>query len=92
MKKLRILIFLLFKKCQQFANNVNSYFLNESFIEIENDFPDKRVSKKKKLSGEKCQDNCRNQSPYEKFKSDAFSILETILNSIDQDVYQMEDF
>ncbi|KAL5236882.1 hypothetical protein ACI65C_004292 [Semiaphis heraclei] len=35
------------------------------------------------LSGEKSQDESRNQSPYEKFKSDAFSILETILNSIE---------
>lgn len=40
-------ILFLFKKCKQFANNVNSYFLNEPFIEIEEDFPDKRVSKKK---------------------------------------------
>jgi uncharacterized protein YlzI (FlbEa/FlbD family) len=44
-KKLRneVHILFLFKKYQQFSNNVNSYFLNDPFIEIEEDFPDKRV-------------------------------------------------
>jgi len=40
-------ILFVFKKCQKFANNVNSYFHNEPFIEIDEDFPDKQVSNKK---------------------------------------------
>lgn len=31
------------------------------------------------ISGEEYQDESRNQSSYDKFKSDAYSILETIL-------------
>lgn len=76
-KKLKnyIHMLFLFKTCQTFARNINYYFLNKHLIEIEEDFPHKRVYKKK-MSGEKCKDESRNLSPYDKFKSDAFSIFE----------------
>lgn len=76
-------ILFLFKQCQLFIKNVNSYFLTNELVDIEENFSDKRISKKKKMPGEHGQDESRSLSSYDRFKSEAFSILDVILNSIE---------
>jgi hypothetical protein len=51
-------------------------------IDIQEDFPVKRITKKKNLSEEKCSDESRVLTPYTTFKSNVYSILDTIINSI----------
>lgn len=58
------------------------FFNEEDLIDIQEDFPVKRITKKKKLSGEKCSDESRMLTPHTTFKSNAYSILDTIINSI----------
>ncbi|KAL4132094.1 hypothetical protein QTP88_009309 [Uroleucon formosanum] len=38
------------------VETVNNHYLNENLIDIQDDFPQKRISKKKILPGENCQD------------------------------------
>ncbi|CAI6365489.1 unnamed protein product [Macrosiphum euphorbiae] len=72
----------LYTKCKSFAEKINLFFDEEDLIDIQEDFPIKRIPKKKTLSGEKCSDEVRIITPYTKFKSNAYSIIDTILNSI----------
>jgi len=72
----------LYTKCKSFAEKINLFFDEEDLIDIQEDFPIKRIPKKKTLSGEKCSDEVRNITPYSKFKSNVYSVLDTILNSI----------
>lgn len=74
----------LLKKCKHFAETVNNHYFNENLIDIQDDFPQKRISKKKILPGESCQDESRSVSSFEKFKLNSFNILDTILNSIEK--------
>jgi len=77
-------VLLLLKKCKHFAETVNYHYFNEDLVDIEDDFPQKRISKKKRLPGENCQDESRSVSSFEKFKLNSFNVLDTILNSIEK--------
>jgi len=76
-------ILFLFKQCQLFTKNVNSYFLINKLVDIEENFSERRISKKKIMPGERGQDESRSLSSYDRVKSEAFSILDIILNSIE---------
>jgi len=76
----------LYTKCKSFAEKINLFCDEENLIDIQEYFPIKRIPKKKKhylISGEKCSDEVRKYiTPYSKFKSNAYLVLDTILNSI----------
>ncbi|XP_008179735.1 zinc finger MYM-type protein 1-like [Acyrthosiphon pisum] len=76
-------ILFLFKQCQLFTKNVNSYFLTNQLVDIEENFSERRISKKKIMPGERGQDESRSLSSYDRVKFEAFSILDVILNSIE---------
>ncbi|XP_060846214.1 SCAN domain-containing protein 3-like [Rhopalosiphum padi] len=64
-------------------NTSSKYMARSLIVDIEENFSDKRISKKKKMPGEHGQDESRSLSSYDRFKSEAFTILDVILNSIE---------
>jgi len=83
-KKNNNYVLFLLEKCKHFAETVINHYLNEYLVDIEDNFPQKRISKQKRLPSENCQDESRSISSFEKFKLNSFNILNTILNSIEK--------
>lgn len=74
----------LYKKCKEFTKKINNFFESEPEIEVQEDFQNKRLSKKKKLSGQKSSDDVENINPFQRFRIISFAILDKILNSIEE--------
>lgn len=72
----------IYKKTKDYANIVNNYFDETTGIEIELDFTEKRVSKKKKMPGEKAPDESNKISSSHKYKIIYFKIIDCIQSSI----------
>lgn len=58
----------LLKKYEKYTTCINEHFVDTSELEMEVDFPEKRIGKKKKMSRELAQDESHSTSPTQKLK------------------------
>lgn len=63
---------LLYDNCVAFMEEIRKFLGDKLGLDIESDFPEKRVPIKKKMPGETATDESRNFSPYQRFKTDTF--------------------
>lgn len=81
----------LLSMCKKYTTCINEHFEDTSELQMEVDFPEKRIGKKKKMPGELTQDESNFISPTQKFKALYFNILDCAVNSIEERFVVNED-
>lgn len=69
--------------CKKYTVHIQTKF-EDSELEMEVDFPEKRISKKMKMPGEHAQDESRSVTTTQKFKALYFNILDCAMKSIEE--------